>query len=73
MDNENVVNKKSKILLISRENETMKFTDLSMVLENIIEWSNLDPERQTLHVLSHRKFLAPNRQIWVHNLQEPEK
>lgn len=48
MDKENVINKNRKILHISRENENMKFTDISMVLENITEWSNLDPKRQIL-------------------------
>lgn len=50
MDNENVVNINNIILLISRENETMKFTGKSMELENITERSNLDSERQLWNV-----------------------
>lgn len=31
---------------------------------------NLDPEWQRPHVLSHLKFIAPNLQMWVHNIEQ---
>lgn len=40
--------------------EFMNFEGKSMHQERIIELSNQDPERQTLHILYYVRFPAPN-------------
>lgn len=70
MDNENVFHIYNEILFSSKVNLNMQINDWPR--KYYIEWGNMDSERETIPVLSHLCFLAPNPQMKVYNKEWQE-
>lgn len=71
MDSENVVHMHYGILSAVMKIQSMNglWREMCGSRKDHTEWGNPKPERQILNVHRQMKFLAPNLQMWVLNLE----